>query len=84
MSATTGYTVFFSEHDAAGRHLADYLLTENGLLYATFDHGTVWRCLGLVEVADLLVHFGLLERGPDDFVSESRPAPRPRSASPTH
>jgi hypothetical protein len=57
----SGYTLVLAEeaHDGAPR--PDYIVTDGGVLFATADHGAIWRCYGLVDPELFLLDLGFVE-----------------------
>jgi hypothetical protein len=60
MSATTSaFTLILAADPRSGQSAHDFLVTDEGVLYGTTDHGAHWRCLGMVDTAAFLFDIGL-------------------------
>ena len=59
----TGFSLVLWEEPTDGSGGWDFMVSDDGLLLATDDHGAHWRCLGLVDAAEFLVDLGYYEAG---------------------
>ena len=56
---SNGFTVMLADDELPEQVPArDYIVTDEGVLYATADHGAHWRCLGLVDAVSFLLDSG--------------------------
>jgi hypothetical protein len=73
MSATTGaFTLILAADLRDGGTEHDFIITDEGVLYGTIDHGAHWRCLGMVDAETFLFDIGFPEAS-----EELLEAPRP-------
>ncbi len=81
MSAvTSGYTLVLAEDERDGAPVIDFIVTDGGVLLATGDHGSTWRCYGLVDPELFLLDLGFVEAWELTTADAApRPAPRRRS-----
>ncbi len=56
-----GYTLVLADEAHDGAPVADYIVTDGGVLFATADHGATWSCYGLVEPELFLLDLGFEE-----------------------
>ena len=57
-----GFTVVLAEDEPPEHGLAvDYIVSDDGVLYATTDHGSNWRCLGMVDAVSFLLDSGFTQ-----------------------
>ena len=62
MSATTSaFTLILAADPRDGGAARDFIVTDEGVLYGTTDHGAHWRCLGMVDVEAFLFDIGFPE-----------------------
>jgi photosystem II stability/assembly factor-like uncharacterized protein len=55
---SNGFTVMLGDEPLDNGLSNDYIVTDGGVLYATSDHGSHWRCLGLVDAVAFLLDSG--------------------------
>ena len=53
-SRANGFTVVLAQEAPEDRPMLDYIVSDDGVLYATTDHGSHWRCLGMVDAVAFL------------------------------
>jgi photosystem II stability/assembly factor-like uncharacterized protein len=53
-----GFTVMLADEDAEQGPTRDFIVSDEGVLYATTDHGANWRCLGVVDPVSFLTDNG--------------------------
>ncbi len=58
---TIGYTLVLAAHEHDGAPVTDFIVTDGGVLLATGDHGSSWRCYGLVDPELFLLDLGFIE-----------------------
>ena len=62
MSATaSAFTLILAADPHDGGTARDFIVTDEGVLYGTTDHGANWRCLGMVDTAAFLFDIGFPE-----------------------
>jgi hypothetical protein len=57
-SPSSGFTVMLDDELTDRGPTRDFIVSDDGVLYATIDHGTHWRCLGMVDAVSFLTDNG--------------------------
>jgi hypothetical protein len=81
MGTTCGYTLIRSDDAAARAFSCDFLLSDDGVLYARGGELT-WRCFGVVDPEELLDDLGILDGTASGLVVEDVPPATVRRAGP--
>ena len=72
MRTTSGYTLIRSDGAAARAFPCDFLLSDDGVLYAR-NREVAWRCFGVVDPEELLDDLGILDGTARGLVVEDVP-----------
>jgi hypothetical protein len=56
-----GFTVMLAEQAPVYGPAVDYIVSDDGVLYATTDHGSHWRCLCMVDAIAFLLDNGFAQ-----------------------